>query len=147
MIAIGVDLCAKSERALVVRRAGGVEFGGAVVVRYPFGDKGVRLDESDHRLARQNPGDCLYAHNRPIAANKAAHDKLYALCRQLHDSFGGLNTSIDLSRFMKGPIEIKYARRGCVEPRGASNAAPTRLILVGELFQVETSTSNQPRRT
>jgi L-ribulokinase len=39
----------------------------------------------------------------------AVYDKLYVLYRQLHDSFGGLDKSIDLSRFMKALIEIKYA--------------------------------------
>jgi L-ribulokinase len=45
----------------------------------------------------------------PVAAHRAVYDKLYVLYRQLHDSFGGLNKSIDLSRFMKALIEIKYA--------------------------------------
>ena len=37
----------------------------------------------------------------PIAANRTVYDQLYALYRDLHDSFGGLNRSADLSRVMK----------------------------------------------
>jgi L-ribulokinase len=48
----------------------------------------------------------------PIAAHKAVYDQLYALYRQVHDSFGGLNKSIDLSRLMKELIEIKHAQCG-----------------------------------
>jgi len=79
MFAIGVRSGANSVRALVVPCAGGAEFGGAIVA-CPSGDKGALLAESDHHLARQDPG--------------------------------GLGPSIDLSRFMKGPIEIKYGQRG-----------------------------------
>ena len=50
-------------------------------------------------------------HFEPIAANKAVYDKLYALYRDLHDSFGGLKTSVDLSKVMKSLIDIKYAER------------------------------------
>jgi len=39
----------------------------------------------------------------------AVYDKFYAVYRQLLDSFVELNKSIDLSRFMKTLIEIKYA--------------------------------------
>jgi len=79
MFAIGVDFGTNSVPARVVRCAGGAEFGGAVV-GYLSDDKGPLRDESDHHLARQNPG--------------------------------GLGPSVDLSRFMKGPVEIKYAERG-----------------------------------
>jgi L-ribulokinase len=48
----------------------------------------------------------------PIAANRAVYDRLYALYRDLHDSFGGLNTSADLSRVMKALLEIKDSQRG-----------------------------------
>ncbi len=43
--------------------------------------------------------------------NRAVYDELYALYRQLHDSFGGLNKSADLGRLMKRLIEIKQAVR------------------------------------
>ena len=48
----------------------------------------------------------------PIPERRAVYDRLYALYRELHDSFGGLNKSVDLSRLMKALIEIKYAQRG-----------------------------------
>jgi L-ribulokinase len=48
----------------------------------------------------------------PIAARQAVYDQLYALYRDLHDSFGGLTKSADLSRVMKSLLEIKYAQRG-----------------------------------
>jgi L-ribulokinase len=49
---------------------------------------------------------------RPIAANRKIYDQLYALYRQLHDAFGGLNKSGDLSRVMKELLVIKHAQRG-----------------------------------
>jgi L-ribulokinase len=48
----------------------------------------------------------------PNAADKKVYNQLYALYRDLHDSFGGLNKSADLSQLMKKLIEIKYAQRG-----------------------------------
>jgi len=47
----------------------------------------------------------------PIAENRAVYDQLYALYRELHDAFGGLTNSADLSRVMKGLLDIKYAHR------------------------------------
>lgn len=44
---------------------------------------------------------------KPIAANRKSYDRLYALYRQIHDSFGGLNKAADLSRVMKDLLEIK----------------------------------------
>ena len=111
MFAIGVDRCAKSERALVARRADDAEFGGAGV-GCPSGDKGVRLDESGHRLAPDR-GDRLYARNRPIAASTrrrtASCMRFIANCTTVS---AASTRPIDLSRFMKGLIEIKYARHG-----------------------------------
>jgi L-ribulokinase len=49
---------------------------------------------------------------RPIPANQKIYDQLYTLYRQLHDSFGGLNKSADLSRVMKELLAIKHAQRG-----------------------------------
>jgi L-ribulokinase len=51
-------------------------------------------------------------HYEPIAANRAVYDRLYALYRDLHDSFGGLSKSADLSRVMKSLLEIKDSQRG-----------------------------------
>jgi L-ribulokinase len=48
----------------------------------------------------------------PIAENQAIYDQLYALYRELHDSFGGLSKSADLSQVMKTLLDIKYAQRG-----------------------------------
>ena len=47
----------------------------------------------------------------PISANRKVYDQLYVLYRELHDSFGGLTRSADLSRVMKTLLEIKYAQR------------------------------------
>jgi L-ribulokinase len=43
----------------------------------------------------------------PNPDNQAIYDRLYVLYRQLHDAFGGVNTSADLSGVMKELIEIK----------------------------------------
>lgn len=45
----------------------------------------------------------------PMAENQAVYNDLYALYRDLHDSFGGLNRQADLSGLMKRLIDIKYA--------------------------------------
>ena len=50
-------------------------------------------------------------HYEPRAENRKVYDQLYALYRDLHDSFGGLTKSADLSRVMKTLIEIKYGQR------------------------------------
>ena len=47
----------------------------------------------------------------PTAENRKVYDQLYRLYRELHDSFGGLTKSTDLTRVMKDLIEIKYAQR------------------------------------
>jgi len=44
---------------------------------------------------------------RPKPAAQKTYDELYALYRQLHDSFGGLNKSADLSRVMKDLLALK----------------------------------------
>ena len=48
---------------------------------------------------------------KPIAEHRAVYDQLYALYRELHDSFGGLTKSADLSGVMKRLLDIKYAQR------------------------------------
>ncbi len=45
---------------------------------------------------------------------EAVYDQLYALYRELHDSFGGLNKSADLSQVMKTLLDIKYAHGHCI---------------------------------
>ena len=47
----------------------------------------------------------------PVPAHRAVYDRLYKLYRELHDSFGGVTKTADLSRVMKTLIEIKYAER------------------------------------
>jgi L-ribulokinase len=47
----------------------------------------------------------------PNGDNQAVYDQLYALYRELHDSFGGLTKSADLSQVMKRLLDIKYAQR------------------------------------
>ena len=47
----------------------------------------------------------------PIAENRLVYDQLYRLYRDLHDSFGGLTRSADLSQTMKRLLEIKHAQR------------------------------------
>jgi L-ribulokinase len=47
----------------------------------------------------------------PVPENRLVYDQLYALYRDLHDSFGGLNKSADLSRVMKTLLDIKEAQR------------------------------------
>ncbi len=47
----------------------------------------------------------------PAAENQPVYDRLYALYRDLHDSFGGLSKSADLSRVMKSLMDIKEAQR------------------------------------
>ncbi len=44
---------------------------------------------------------------KPKAAARARYDRLYALYRQVHDAFGGVNRSADLSRVMKDLLEEK----------------------------------------
>lgn len=48
---------------------------------------------------------------RPIASNAKAYDQIYPLYRQVHDAFGGVNPSADLSRVMKDLLEIKSRAR------------------------------------
>jgi L-ribulokinase len=49
---------------------------------------------------------------RPDPAARKVYDQLYVLYRQLHDSFGGLDKSADLSRVMKDLLAIKEAQKG-----------------------------------
>ena len=44
---------------------------------------------------------------RPVPGAQAAYDRLYALYRQLHDAFGGVTRSADLSGVMKSLLAIK----------------------------------------
>jgi L-ribulokinase len=44
---------------------------------------------------------------QPIPANQKIYGELYAFYRDLHDAFGGVNRSLDLSQTMKRLIQIK----------------------------------------
>jgi len=48
---------------------------------------------------------------QPKPANQETYEKLYGLYRQLHDSFGGLSKSTDLSRVMKDLLALKNSAR------------------------------------
>ncbi len=48
---------------------------------------------------------------RPIKANRATYDRLYALYRRLHDGFGGLDKAADLGPVMKELLALKQASR------------------------------------
>jgi L-ribulokinase len=47
---------------------------------------------------------------QPNAAHAKIYDKLYRLYREVHDAFGGLNTSADLSRVMKDLLALKQTQ-------------------------------------
>jgi L-ribulokinase len=47
---------------------------------------------------------------QPIPENEAVYNRLYALYRQMHDAFGGVNRSADLSGVMKELIRIREAQ-------------------------------------
>ncbi len=48
---------------------------------------------------------------RPIAANRKVYDDVYRLYRKVHDAFGGIDKSADLSRVMKDLLVIKHTTR------------------------------------
>lgn len=62
---LGLDYGTNSVRALVVRCADGREL-GTCVVNYPSGHQGVLMDERDHNLARQHPGDYLFGAEQAV---------------------------------------------------------------------------------
>ncbi|HWA88152.1 MAG TPA: ribulokinase [Opitutus sp.] len=74
MFTLGLDYGTNSARALIVRVTDGREFGSAVV-NYPSGRQGVLLDPRDHHLARQHPGDYLFALERAVKAALAQANK------------------------------------------------------------------------
>jgi L-ribulokinase len=48
---------------------------------------------------------------RPNPKNQKVYDDLYRLYRKVHDAFGGVDKSADLSRIMKDLLVIKHAQR------------------------------------
>lgn len=58
------------------------------------------------KMTRLKPGVAY----RPKPSSQKIYNELYALYRQLHDAFGGVNKAADLSRVMKDLLEIKAAQ-------------------------------------
>ena len=48
---------------------------------------------------------------RPDAKRRKVYNELYRLYLQVHDAFGGVNRSADLSRVMKDLLALKHAQR------------------------------------
>jgi len=71
---LGTDFGTNSARALVVRCRDGAEI-GSFVANYRSGRQGVLLDPKDANLARQHPGDYLYAMTECVAGALAAAAK------------------------------------------------------------------------
>jgi L-ribulokinase len=69
---------------------------------------GAHLDfpTAQKKMTRLKPGVAY----KPKAASQKTYNQLYALYRQLHDSFGGVNKSADLSNVMKELLAIKSAQ-------------------------------------
>ena len=63
----------------------------------------------DFASAQQAMTSLKPAGYEPIAENQRVYDDLYALYRQLHDAFGGVNRSADLSGVMERLIQLKTA--------------------------------------
>jgi len=70
-VTLGLDYGTNSVRALIVDCANGREL-GTCVVEYPSGHQGVLLDDRDHNLARQHPGDYLVGAERAVQGAIAA---------------------------------------------------------------------------
>lgn len=60
----------------------------------------------------------------PITENQNVYNQLYRLYRTLHDAFGGVSNSVDLSRVMKDLIQIKEAAHGDAEQYELSPTEP-----------------------
>lgn len=65
---------------------------------------GVHADFPSAQKAMTSLKDVAY---EPNPANQSVYDELYALYRDLHDAFGGVNKAADLSQVMKKLIAIK----------------------------------------
>lgn len=62
---------------------------------------------SNYAVAQRRMTRLANVSYRPIAANRKTYDRLYALYRRLHDAFGGIDRSTDLSRVMKELMELR----------------------------------------
>jgi len=79
--------------------------GGAISAAVLAGTgKGGHPDFKTAQKAMTSLRDMEYV---PIPENKAVYNELYAVYRQLHDAFGGLNKAADLSDVMKDLIRIR----------------------------------------
>jgi L-ribulokinase len=67
---------------------------------------GAHPDFAAAEAAMTSLRDVVY---EPNPRHHAIYNELYALYRDLHDSFGGLTKSADLSQVMKRLLDIKYA--------------------------------------
>lgn len=71
-------------------------------------DNGGHASLEDACAAMTRLGDKIY---RPDPARHAVYNQLYALYMQVHDAFGGVNKSADLSRVMKDLLTLKEQAR------------------------------------
>ncbi len=78
---------------------------GAAVSAAVLADAHKDFASAQRKMTRLKPGVAY----KPKAANQTIYNQLYALYRQLHDSFGGVNQSADLSNIMKDLLAIKAA--------------------------------------
>ena len=120
---IGIDYGTNSVRAIVVDCSDGREIGSAVV-NYPTGSSGQTCalgsaisaavlagpkvgGYADFQSAQKSMTSLNPVKYEPIPENEALYNRLYALYRQMHDAFGGVNRSADLSGVMKELIRIR----------------------------------------
>ncbi|PTX97267.1 ribulokinase [Verrucomicrobia bacterium LW23] len=81
---------------------------------------GEHADFASAQASMASIKDIVYA---PKPENARTYDKLYAIYRELHDAFGGVNKAADLSSVMRRLIEIKTAATtpaAQAEPRSPS---------------------------
>jgi L-ribulokinase len=71
-----------------------------------------RGGHADFKSAEKSMTSLRDVQYSPDSKNKAIYDELYALYRKLHDAFGGLNKSADLSSVMKDLIRIREQQSG-----------------------------------
>jgi len=83
--------------------------GGAIAAAVIAGpEKGGHPDFSTAQRAMAHLKDTLY---RPNPQARAVYDRLFALYREVHDAFGGVNRAADLSRVMKDLLAIQDEAR------------------------------------
>ena len=99
---IGIDYETNSVRAIVMDCSDGREEGSSVI-NYPSRQarRFRRSSVAQHSITLLNP-------IRPsVPENEVVYNRLYALYRQMHDAFGGVNRTADLSGVMKELIRIR----------------------------------------